>query len=107
MKFSGVSIIICCYNSSHRLPQTLKYLAHQQLADDIAWEIIVINNASEDDTKEVAIKEWNSYSSKIVLRVIDEPVPGLNNARKRGVEEAKYDIIIFCDDDNWLDKNFI
>jgi glycosyltransferase involved in cell wall biosynthesis len=36
------------------------------------------------------------------LRVVPEKSPGLSNARITGIKAARHDVIIFCDDDNWL-----
>lgn len=104
----GVSVIICCYNSSKRLPNTIAHLAAQQAPHEIPWEIIVVNNNSSDNTKDVAAIELNKYS---ILHkknlIVDEPKAGLSHARDKGVASAKYDYVIFCDDDNWLDKNYV
>ena len=105
---SGVSVIICCYNSSERLPETLKHLAMQVVPHDISWEIIVVNNVSTDNTSEIAETEWRKYDHPFVkFRIIDEKKPGLSFARKKGAEEASYTYLIFCDDDNWLDPSYI
>lgn len=104
----GISIVICCYNSALRLPETLKHLSLQQVESDIKWEIIVVNNASSDDTSTVAVNEWNKLKcSKAELIVVDQLLPGLSYAREKGVCEAKYNYIIFCDDDNWLCDRYI
>jgi len=105
---NGISVIICCYNSSLRLPQTLKHLALQQVPKEIGWEIIVVNNAYADNTADVAKNEWLKYNLRdIILKIEDEPKPGLSNAREKGIQSSKYDYIIFCDDDNWLDENYL
>lgn len=103
----GVSIIICCYNSASRLPETIKHIALQEVNTDIHWELIIVNNNSSDNTKVIAHSEWKKYNLQTSFFIIDQPVPGLSNARKKGVENAKFEYIIFCDDDNWLDKNYI
>jgi len=43
---NGVSVIVCCYNSIIRLPQTLKYLSLQCVPSEIHWEIIIVDNNS-------------------------------------------------------------
>ena len=107
-KNNGISVIICCYNSANRLPETLKHLAFQNIPRNIKWEIIVINNASTDNTKEVARSEWNRYDKlDITLNIFDEMKPGLSNARETGVKHSSYEYIIFCDDDNWLCNDYL
>ncbi len=103
----GISIIICCYNSAQRLPQTIKHIAMQKISSSIKWEVIIINNNSSDNTVAIAKKEWGKYQLSIPFSIYDEPKPGLSNARKKGVTKAKYENIIFCDDDNWLEENYI
>src|SRR5882757_8940798 len=105
---AGVSVIICCYNSAVRLPQTLKHLAEQNVPENLLPEIILVNNASTDDTVAVATETWNRFGPKnIEFKIVNEPEPGQMHARKKGAEEARYECIIFCDDDNWLDKNYV
>lgn len=103
----GVSVIICCYNSAKRLPETLKHLALQQVPVHIPWEVIIVNNASTDDTVEVAKKEWEQYQLSVSFKVVDQPKPGLSYARDKGFTTAQYEYCLFCDDDNWLDKEYI
>jgi glucosyl-dolichyl phosphate glucuronosyltransferase len=59
-------------------------------------EIIVVDNASSDDTESVALM---AQKEEARLRYVYEPVLGLSNARNRGVIEAGGDIVAFMDDD--------
>ena len=101
-----ISVIICCYNSKDRLEPTLKALA-QQKEINFSWEIIVVNNNSNDNTTEVAKCLWKLTGSNTPFKIVDESQPGLSSARKKGVKEAKGEYILFCDDDNWLAPNYI
>ncbi|QNF33814.1 glycosyltransferase family 2 protein [Adhaeribacter swui] len=103
----GISVIVCCYNSAIRLPETLKRLALQQVSEIVSWELIVIDNASIDNTFEVAKYEWQKYNTNIPFRVVKQPKPGLTFAREMGVECSKFSFILFCDDDNWLTPNYL
>lgn len=103
----GISVIICCYNSAQRLPETLDHLSKQKLLATINWEIIVVDNNSIDDTSNVAKKAWQSLNSDVPFTVIREPIPGLSNARRTGVKNASFEFILFCDDDNWLERNYL
>lgn len=108
MTKKGVSVVICCYNSANRIMNTINYLSRQHFEDEVNWEIIVVNNASTDETFAVAQKAIKQYSSYLPdCKIIDEEKPGLSFARDRGVSEAKYEYIIFCDDDNWLNKDYV
>lgn len=104
---NGVSVIICCYNSEERLPETIHHLAKQKVAEDTLWEIILIDNNSSDKTTLIAKNEWEHYHKKISFRVFQEYQQGLMYARLRGVREAAFQYIIFCDDDNWLNENYV
>lgn len=105
---SGISVIICCYNSASHLPETIKHLVRQKVSPNFSIEIIVVDNASTDNTFETAINESKKYDAPhIVFKVVAESRPGLSNARLKGIEEASYDLAVFCDDDNWLDENYL
>lgn len=97
----GVSVVVCCHNSAERLPETLSCIAGQHLEDQVPWEVIVVDNASTDDTTRVAQDSWPKNST-IPLRVFHEPQLGLSYARQRGLTEARYGIVSFVDDDNWV-----
>jgi glycosyltransferase involved in cell wall biosynthesis len=105
----GVSIIICCYNSEKLLPETLKHISLQKVSETLRWEVIIVNNNSSDKTKEIAREEWGKYShsENCSFRIVDEPNPGLSNARKKGIECSIYDVLIYCDDDNWLCEDYV
>jgi len=103
----GISVIICCYNSAKRIPETLKHLSQQQILTYFPWEIILVNNNSNDTTVEVATQEWQSYNSNVLFKILNVPEPGKSYAIKAGVFEAKYKYSIICDDDNWLSPDYL
>lgn len=103
---NGVSIIICCYNSAQRLPETLAHLKAQIVPEHIPWEVIVVDNASTDGTGEVAFSLWRNLPG-VPFRVVHEPKPGLMNARMKGFEAAQYEFVSFIDDDNWVAENWV
>lgn len=104
----GISVIVCCYNSAKLLPLTLQYLAKQKFCKIKApWEVILVDNASKDDTSQVARSEWDKYNLDIPLHIYHQPRPGLSYARDLGISHANYEFLLFCDDDNWLSENYI
>lgn len=105
----GISVIICCFNSEQRIKPTLEHLRAQTGMENISWEIILVNNASTDNTVTKALEIWEHLQNNMNpdLHVVDEPSPGLSNARKTGIYEASFEILCFCDDDNWLHPNYL
>ncbi len=104
----GISVIICCYNSAERLYETLRHLALQKTDDLFPWQIIIIDNASTDSTASFARETWKNFNrEEIEFKVIEEQKQGLSFARQKGVDEAAYEYIIFCDDDNWFAENYL
>lgn len=104
---AGVSIVICCYNSASRLPETLRHIAAQRVDAHLPWEVVVVNNRSTDHTAEAAGHLWAGLAGTAPLRVVEEPNPGLSHARQKGIEAARYDYVILCDDDNWLHPGYV
>ncbi|NJL77160.1 MAG: glycosyltransferase family 2 protein [Saprospiraceae bacterium] len=101
----GISIIIPTYNSASRLEPTIQHIAAQELPTTIAWELIVVNNNSTDNTADVAKSLFEKYQI-IENQNRFEPRQGLSFARDCGIKNAKYTYSIFCDDDNWLAKDY-
>jgi glycosyltransferase involved in cell wall biosynthesis len=101
-----VSVVICCHNGAQRLPQTLAHLKAQKGTHSFSWEVLFIDNASTDGSPEVARQCW-SDDHPARLRVVLEPRLGSNFARERGLSEARYEIVSFIDDDNWVNENWV
>ena len=107
LQTQGISVIICCYNSAELLPETMEHLAQQSKEISFPWELIIVDNNSRDNTSIIAQKEWEKYELNIPLKVVTEPEPGLIHARKKGISESLYPLLLFCDDDNWLESGYM
>ena len=103
----GISVIVCCYNSANRIGKTLSNLSKQENVSDLSWEVIIVDNASTDHTADISLAIWQELGAGTELRVVSEPRPGLGNARRKGITEASYSFLLFCDDDNWLSENYV
>lgn len=106
-KGESVSVVMCCHNSATRLPETLRHLANQDVPRDTSWEILVVDNASTDATASVAKETWSRLGANAPLRVVSQPRPGVVWAREKGIAEAAHDVVVFCDDDNWLAPDYV
>ncbi|MBL8290710.1 MAG: glycosyltransferase [Bryobacterales bacterium] len=102
----GVSVVVCCHNSASRLPTALRHLSEQRGTAGVPWEVVVVDNASQDATAQVARDCWNGHRPA-PLRVVHEPNPGLAHARLRGIAESRFEYITFVDDDNWVSSTWV
>lgn len=103
---SGTSIIICTYNGKHRLAKTLEHLANQRFQCNA--EIIFVDNASTDGTKAFADHWWKKNGNKLIgYRSYVQPISGKSYAQQMGYEKAKYEFLLICDDDNWLNPDYV
>jgi glycosyltransferase involved in cell wall biosynthesis len=100
-----LSIILCTYNRSNVLIRTLKSLQSQELPENFAWEVVVVDNNSTDDTPQ-RIREF-AENSKLPIRYLKEEKQGLSHARNKGVTEARGRYVHFSEDDEIADKHLI
>lgn len=104
-RVNGVTLAICTFNGAARIQATLDHVA-SQIAKGVNFEVLVVDNASTDATVEIVHSAWpTSLADK--LRVVREPRPGVANARLRAIREARYTILSFIDDDNWISSNWV
>lgn len=103
----GVSVVVCTYNGASLLPETIRHIAEQHVRPDIDWEVIIINNCSTDNTSGVVQAEWEKYQSPTPFFIFHQSKQGLAYARELGLEKAQFEFVLLCDDDNWLNPNYI
>lgn len=88
-----VSIIIPTYRRPNDLLLCLESI--NKLEGSIPFEVLIIDN---DPKTNFAPKFLNSFSH-LNLYVFKESSPGLHNARHKGMENAKGEVLAFLDDD--------
>lgn len=87
-----VSVVIPCYNHAHRLGRAIKSILAQSYCH---YEIIVIDDGSRDNTREVAAQ----FES---VQYYYQPNSGLVASRNTGIEKSQGEFIVFLDADDWL-----
>lgn len=102
MKFS---LAICTHNHRAALQQTLAELyALSNPSSD--WELLIIDNASSDGTSEwLMLGTWQLHS--IPCRSVQEGALGVANARNRALQEAQGEYVVFLDDDETPEKDWL
>lgn len=91
-----ISVIIPMYNAEKYIKKTLNSIIEQSYQN---WEIIIIENGSEDKSPDI-IREYEKKYPEI--RMIKGPGKGPGPARNKGLKLAKGDYIVFVDADDYL-----
>lgn len=98
-----MSLIICTKNRAAQLQQCLNEIANASVPP-CEWEIVIVDNGSEDSTGSV-IKEFAAASALKVESVYCKN-PGLGLARNFGMAAAKGEWLLFTDDDCYVEKEY-
>ena len=99
-----LSVIIPTLNRAKLLNITLQSIC-KQIFKQVDFEVIIVDNGSTDDTKEIV----ETYKNKIQnIEYFYETAPGLHVGRHKGLKEAKAEILVYADDDiealpTWLE----
>lgn len=95
-----LSIIIPAFNEAQRLPSTLEQVVAFLKDQPYASEIIIVDNASQDNTFQV-INEFTDRhnSADLPLIVLQEPQKGKGAAVKKGILAASGEFRFMCDAD--------
>ena len=99
------TVALCTHNQAQRLRRTLEDLA--AVKDPSApWELLIVDNASSDETASlIAANYWRKPEWNI--RTVYEEKLGLSYARNRAIEDAHGEYIIFMDDDETPDADWL
>ena len=98
-----ISVVVCTYNRSDLLVGALRTLCEQTL-DRSCYEVIVVNNNSTDNTRDLTEQFCRRYPN---VRYCLESKQGLSHARNCGWQEANGEYVAYIDDDckvpeHWL-----
>jgi glycosyltransferase involved in cell wall biosynthesis len=97
-----LSVVICTYNPrSDYLRQCLSALRGQTLRYDL-WGLVVVDNRSDEPVAKRVDLSWHPAA-----RIVREETLGLTPARLRGIRETAGELLVFVDDDNVLDVDFL
>lgn len=95
-----ISIVIPAHNEEGNIGACLESIAKHVGDAPELLEIVVVNNASTDRTKEVALRFPR-------VRVVDEPRKGLTRARQRGLVEARGELLSYLDADTRIHPQWL
>lgn len=96
-----VSVIITCHNYARYLSRAIRSAINQNI-DSKEYEIIVVDDASTDETQQV----MKTYSGKIKPLTLKKNI-GLAGARNEGIKQALGRFVVNLDADDYLDENLV
>lgn len=101
-----ISIIICTYNPEIRIIKRCLRAVQDLRSDGVNYEVILVENncttsLRDNDEVSVILKEIKG------LNIIAENKPGLSNARITGVNNSNSPWIVFFDDDNEANRDYL
>ena len=103
MNIKSLSVFFPVYNEEDNITSLIQKTVAVLEKLKLEYEILIINDGSSDNTKEVA-ENIAKQNSKI--RVINHPKNlGYGEALKSGFSNAKYDTIVYTDGDGQFDFN--
>lgn len=100
-----ITVALCTHNHAERIQRTLNDF-NTLKSPDQPWELLVVDNSSTDDTPELlANKAW--HPPGVPVRIVQEEKLGLSNARNRAIQEARGRYLLFVDDDETPDPEWL
>ena len=99
------SICIATYKRPELLKKLLEGLSNQVIPEDIEVEIIVVDNDSSGSAKNIVEQVVSALSMKIKYFI--QPEKNISLTRNLAVENSNGELILFIDDDEIADKNWV
>ena len=97
-----ISVIVCTHNPRLDYFERVLNALKSQTLNQEKWELLVVDNASDRPLKTEIDVSWHPHS-----RVVREEKLGLTLARLCGIQESNGETIVFVDDDNVLDSDYL
>lgn len=97
-----ITMIVPTYNRAHTLRRVIASYYGQELVS----EIVFVSDAGTDDSEHVVLQHASGYPHINTCFVKNAKRSGASHSRNVGVARARNDFILFCDDDEYLEKNY-
>lgn len=98
-----LTVGICTWNRAHLLDLALNSFHDLQIPKHIKWELLIVNNNSNDETDDIIAK----HGAHLPIRRLFEPQPGKSYALNYAIREARGEYILWTDDDALVDPNWV
>jgi len=100
-----ITVILCTFNRCQLLAKALDSIAVSTMPESVEWEVLVIDNNSNDRTREVVEDFCCRYPGR--FRYVFESTPGKSHALNTALVEAQGDVLAFMDDDVTVEPTWL
>lgn len=100
-----ISVILCTYNRCRNLPEALGSIAASNLPEPVDWEVLVVDNNSSDQTREVIEHFCGQHPGR--FRYLFEPRQGKSHALNTGIQASQGEVLAFADDDATVEPDWL
>jgi len=100
-----VSVVVACRNEEQNIKNLIKDIMNQNV-DKERFQLIIVDDHSEDKTLEILHKESEKWKNLHIICMNDDEI-GKKNAIRKGVRFAKGDVILCTDADCKIQENWI
>ncbi len=101
----NVSFFIPAYNCAETVEAAVDSIMESNFED--GDEVVIVNDASTDDTAEVLKKLQKKYADKKLIVLCNEVNMGAPGTRNKAIEHCRNDLLFCLDADNALEKRSI
>ena len=97
-----ISVVIPVYNIEKYIGKCLESIVNQDYRD---FEIILVNDGSKDNSKDVVLEYLKDKDVRYVL--VEKENGGLSSARNAGLKKAEGEYVVFIDGDDYISSDFL
>jgi len=100
-----ITVIVCTYNRCRDLETALKSVAASEVPSSITWEVLVVDNNSTDQTRDVVQAFCSKHADR--FRYLFEPEAGKSYALNAAIANARGKVLAFMDDDVTVEPTWL
>jgi glycosyltransferase involved in cell wall biosynthesis len=99
-----ISVIICNYNHEKWIERTIRSLLHQELINKEDFEIIIVDDCSNDNSKTI-LKKFDKFNN--IQTIYNTKNIGLPASINKAIEKSYGRYIVRVDSDDYVSRKFL
>lgn len=104
MEKYDLSIVIPVYNAEETIMETIESIQNQNLKKNQKIEVLMINDGSEDNSKNICLELESKYEN---FKYLEHENRGVSYTRNKGIEKSSGKYIMFLDSDDKIKEDTV